>query len=543
MKPPGKPVTHFQNEDPYFAAMAAKAVTMSRRRLAVTLVLFLPVVFSAAPGRAGFSDLVRHLPDGANTLILFNVEEILASPLGVKEGWAAKQQQAFAANWLVVPPGTRRFAMSARLELTSMHPLWQAGVAELDFEPSMVKAAALHGGSVDEIDQRAVAALPPDIYVVQFAKQLAGYLMPANRQDAGRWIEEVYSDSGRVPLSAYLAEGVGFADKLGTPIIVAVDLKHIFPASFIRTRLESLESLKGQTVDLDQLAAALASIRGMTLGMTVTDQVYGKVKVDFDQDVPLTPELAKPLLLEALANHGAMIEEFTQWECAVSGKDITLGGYLQDSGRRRIFSLLDAPPELHSSASPSPSESQASDRQYAALASQQYFKSVTGLLGDLRGKRNSDEYVSWGQVGLWFEKYAAKIDQLPILHVDPELVDWGANVSAQLRQAESAMKGIGARTGYRLTEAPNIQAYDVRTATAYGAGVGPYGGYRAGAAYGYQYAYNPQLSLALQGQQSAQIRTQERIRGNTSANLIVQGLQAETGEIRRKMTEKYQVEF
>lgn len=145
--------------------------------------------------------------------------------------------------------------------------------------------------------------------------------------------------------------------------------------------------------DLDQLAAALASIRGLTLGMTVTDQVYGKVKVDFDQDVPLTPELAKPLLLEALANHGAMIEEFTQWECAVSGKEITLGGY------------------------------------------------------------------------------------------------------------------------------------------------------RAGAAYGYQYAYNPQLSLALQGQQSAQIRTQERIRGNTSANLIVQGLQAETGEIRRKMTEKYQVEF
>ena len=58
-----------------------------------------------------------------------------------------------------------------------------------------------------------------------------------------------------------------------------------------------------------------------------------------------------------------------------------------------------------------------------------------------------------------------------------------------------------------------------------------------------QYAYNPRLSLALQGQQSAQIRTQERIRGNTSANLIMQGLQAETGEIRRKMTQKYQVEF
>ena len=67
---------------------------MSRRHLGIGLILFLLASFSEI-GRAGFSDLVRHLPDGANTLILFNVDEILASPLGVKEGWAAKQQQAF----------------------------------------------------------------------------------------------------------------------------------------------------------------------------------------------------------------------------------------------------------------------------------------------------------------------------------------------------------------------------------------------------------------------------------------------------------------
>jgi hypothetical protein len=105
------------------------------------------------------------------------------------------------------------------------------------------------------------------------------------------------------------------------------------------------------------------------------------------------------------------------------------------------------------------------------------------------------------------------------------------------------MKGIGAQSAYRQTTMPNVQAYNVRTATAYGAGVGAYGGLHAGGAYGYAYAYNPKLSIALQFQQDAQIRTQERIRGNTSANLIMQGLQAETGEIRRKMAEKYQVEF
>ena len=516
---------------------------MSRRRFWGGPILALLVALSADTGRAGFDELVRHLPDRANTVILFNVDEILASPLAVKEGWSAKQQQAFAANWIVVPPGTMRYAGAAQLELASMQTVWQAGVAELQFEPSMAKAAALHGGSVDEISGRSVAALPPDMYVVQFGKQLAGFLRPANRQDAGRWIDEVYSDSSRMPLSPYLAEGVGFADKLGTPIIVAVDLKHVFPVAFIRGRLGSLQSLQGQNLDLDQLSTALASVKGMTLGITVTDRVYGKVKLDFEQAVPLTADLAKPLLLEALANHGAMIEEFKEWQAEVKGNEITLGGYLQQGGMQRIFSLLDAPPAMHAAAPSTPADVQQTEQKYLALASQQYFKSVTSLLDDLSGKRKSDEFVTWGQVGLWFEKYAARIDQLPILHVDPDLVDWGSNVSAQLRQAESSMKGIGAQTGYRLATAPNVQAYNTRTETAFGAGVGPYGGYRAGGGYAYQYAYNPKLSLALQGQQSAQIRTEERIRGNTSANLIMQGLQAETGEIRKRMTEKYQVEF
>jgi len=521
--------------------MTAAVLTMKRRNAGGGFLL-LVAGFIADTGYAGFDDLIHHLPDGANTLVLFNVGEILASPLAVKEGWSSEQQRAFAANWIVVPPGTNRFAMSARLELESMHPLWEAGIAELESEPSMANTAAVHGGSVDEINGRSVAALP-GTYVVQFGKQLVGFLTPANRQDAGRWIEEVYSESGRVPLSPYLAEGVSYADRLGTPIIVAVDLKHIFSTAFIRSRLESAQALNGQNVDLDQLSAALASVEGMMLGLMVTDQIYGKVKVDFGQEVPLTADQAKPLLLQALGNHGAMIEEFRQWECVVNGKEITLAGSLQQSGRQRVFSLLDAPPALRTTAATSPAEAQETDEKLVAMASQQYFKSVTSLLNDLSGERQSDASVTWGEVGMWFQKYAARIDQLPILHVDPDLIDWGSSVSAQLRQAETAMKGIGERTGYRLTTAPNIQAYDTRTETAFGAGVGRYGGYRAGGAYAYQYAYNPKLSLALQGQQSAQIRTQERIRGNMSANQIMQTLQAETGEIRKKMTEKYQVEF
>lgn len=73
----------------------------------------------------------------------------------------------------------------------------------------------------------------------------------------------------------------------------------------------------------------------------------------------------------------------------------------------------------------------------------------SGLSG--RGKRKSTEFVTWGQVGGWFERYARKIDNLPILNVDPEMLDYGVFVADSLRQSETVMKGIGAKSGMRKT--------------------------------------------------------------------------------------------
>jgi copper chaperone CopZ len=384
------------------------------------------------------------------------------------------------------------------------------GVNDADYKPPFPLTAKLDKLTIKvdrpQLSPADIKNALPGTYVVQFGKQLVGFLTPANRQDAGSWIEEVYSESGRVPLSPYLADGIGFADKLGTPVIVAVDLKHVFSTAFIRDRLDSVQSLAGQNVDLDQLSTSLAGVQGMMLGLTITDQVNGMVKVDFDQEVTLTAAQAKPLLLEALANHGATIDEFQQWECVVRGKEITLAGALQQSGMRRVFSLLDAPPALQNPPPTSSAAVQETDQKFLALASLQYFKSITSLLSDLTERRQSGESVTWGEVGLWFQKYAARIDQLPILRVDTDLVDWGSNVSAQLRQAETAMKGIGESNAYRLTNAPNIQAYSTRTETAAGAGVGRYGGYRAGSAYAYQSAYNPD-ELMLDGNSRQNLAT------------------------------------
>jgi hypothetical protein len=420
-----------------------------------------------------------------------------------------------------------------------MQPIWEVALANVSKEVSIPQFAQLRGGSVDVVAGESAVALPDDTYAIKFGPTVVGAMKPANRQSVGRWIESS-RDANRRPLTPYLEEAVGYVQDIGTPIIIALDLENAVAPALIRARAGEMKCLEGKSVDLDKLSQALASVRGVTLGITLVEKRYGGLKIDFAEDVSMTAEFAKPLLLEALANQGAMIDEFNDWTVTVTGNQIALKGVLEPNGMRRILSLLEPP---HSpDYTPPAKSSSGTDPEVltVAMASQEYFKTIETLLEDLKGKRKSTEFVTWGQVGLWFERYAKKIDNLQILNVDNELLDYGVFVSDSLRQSETAMKGIGAKSGYRKTQLPNVSG-----------GGTYYGGY------GYGYGYGPapragaaaatvnaaHANLAYRGQAEAQIRTQERIAGNANAHFIMQGVDQATSAIRRSMTQKYKMEF
>lgn len=509
---------------------------MSRPRFSTVTLFALLFTIQANAALAQFQSVVRHLPHDANVLLLFNVEKILASPLAKQQGWLEKGENAYAAGLTYLPPQANHFAMAAQLDIELMHTRWRAAVMDLKYEPSMPKLAAQHRGTVDEIENRNVAALPPDTYVVKFMKNMMGVMSPADRQHVARWIKDVYSGSLKSPMSDYLQAAEAYADR-GAPIIMAIDLQHLMSAKEIRDHLDNLASLKGKQVDLDQLSKMFASIRGVTLGITISDHVHGAIKVDFDQDVTLMKDFAKPVLLEALANRGAMIDEFKTWQLQLSGKTIKLEGNLFQSGMQRIMSLLDTPPSLHVEQPKSAAGQQATEQSLVLLATQQHFKSVTHLLDDLHKSDRSAR--SMGQIGMWFNKYASKIDALPILNVDKDLVKFSASVAYQLRQAHQAIASAGERSAVRQADAPNVSAYAYSArAGVVGAGWGGvYGGYA------YQARYLPNQSRALRGQELARIRTEERVRGGSQANNILENVAQETAEVRRQMTERYKVEF
>ncbi len=517
---------------------------MNRVFLLPTLSALL-VLAQANSATAQFETLVRHLPEDANTVVLFNVEQVMESALAQKENWRGNYEKMYNSGLIMVPPQTNRFVMASQMDVELMQPHWHSTVMELLYEPSMIEVTERYGGNVDEIDGQDAAVLPNNTYVIKFGKSIAGTMYPADRQKATRWVEHAFSSDNRKPLGEYLTEAEGYANKNSTPIVMAMDLEHVLSPKLIRHRLDTAESLKGKQVDLDQVAKLLSSVRGVTLGLNITDHVFGGLKVDFDEDVSALKDFAKPLLLEVLSNHGAMIQEFHDWQAVVSGNEILLRGPLYSSGFQRICTVLDTPADLRGAGQSGPKSAGDNESQQSLVgrASLQYFKMLEQLLADIQTKKDTTQTSTPGLEALWYKRYAAKIDAMPTLNIDPEMIQFGVKLAASLRNAQQAMQGIGVSEGQQFANMQGAQVYDYQDAAVAGAGVGPLGGVRAGGAYEYRYAYNPWASAREDGQEMAQIDMSTKIKGYGAANQIMENVTVAMGNMKRYMTEKYKIQF
>lgn len=480
-----------------------------------------------------YDSLVRRVPEGANCVVLVDVEKLLDSPLGKKENWRDKHESQFEAGLVIAPPRTEKIVLATQLDLVLVHPTWQTSILDLKYKPDLAKLATRVKGSMDSIGGLNVAVIPGDVFVVQFSENTFGLGTPANRQSVGRWISQAKNTKGD-NLSPYLEEAVKFAER-GAPIIMALDLEHVFSVSYIRDRLSDSETVRKMKIDVDLLAKELASIRGVSLGITVGDKRFGKIKVDFAEDLTMTPEMAKAMILHALSNHGIMIHEFNEWTAKVSGKQITLEGHLDESGMRRILSVFDAPPSLHIASTPEKPANETEDyqKQLVAQTSKKYYSSVTSLLNDLKNKNPGGGNTTTGAIAKWYGRYAAKIDQLPVLNVDPDLVSYATNVSGMLRQAETSMRDIGPNSRMASDSVPmTYNNYSwARPVGVTWAGV--YGAYGWASVPDYQAQRDNQINAA----------NQQRIRGYASANVIMQHVDEATGDIRKQMTVKHGIEF
>lgn len=479
-----------------------------------------------------FQDLVGQLPRSANAVVLLNLEKAKQSPMGVRLGWKEKIEKAFEEGLTRVPPHATRLVVGAQLDFESMRAVWEAAILDLGRAPSMESIAKTYNGNTDRLENLDAVALPSGTYVVKLSPRTLGAVAPASRQFVLRWLREAKSSTG-MPLSPYVQKAAGYSDQAASDIIMAVDLDGAFTPERVSEYVASKEWLKKLGVNPGQLAGLLWRAQGIRLGIRIGDKPLGRVAVDLVDDAAWTQPFAKQLMIQILEDAGMKIDDLDQWRVVAQGKEIALQGNFSPEGLRQVLSLIQSPAPSVNVAGEISSEvptTKVKPTVDPATASQQHFKTVVRLLNELKLEKGNMK--TFGQHAVWFDRYAARIGKLPILNVDPEVVQYSAFVAQKLCEASEAvrMSGIqaGVRKSYVQSESPDVYTY----------------GYRGGWYGGYGYARPaPYADLRYEGAQRRIIRKEEYGAARATEQEIKGDIIAATSEIRRKMTEKYQVEF
>jgi hypothetical protein len=466
-----------------------------------------------------FNDLARKVPQGANAIMVIDVSKTLDSPIAKKNGWSMKLTDGGTDRPLYLPPEADKLLAAAQIDITrDFARSWDVSLFGLSEAITLGVVARAEGGYLDKIEDVAVAWLPSDAYVADAGDNVLMMQAPANRQAVGRWITD-RKQSVEMEISDYL--GVAMAAINRSPhVVMALDSRNAIQRHRVEQQLSQSGFLEKHALDLTTVAALISGLQGVVLEITFTDTATATARIDFNETVSINKTVARALVTAALESKGMSLPGIESWTFAVVDKSIIMDGDLPLDSVRRLLSLMEPPSTKFSSLKDANVEQASGDDK--AKSSLAYFQSTQTLMKDLRqkaGSYNSDAY--------WMDRYSAKIDRLPILHVDDDLLDYGEKLSETLRYMSGTRKvgrmqgGVAARRdlsqGTFINNSGDINGY----------------GYRS---YSYSTPRSRETQAGNAREDAAAAGTAVKLEG---WNLI----DSATNEVRREMTKRYNMEF
>jgi len=505
---------------------------MKMKSNSLPLLLVALVAALASQAFAGpFDELLSRVPAGANTLVLIDVEATLAAPVAQAKGWGKKLKLDYVERPIFLPPEATKLVMAAALRANAdFSRLWELAAMELSEPMSMRSIARSEGGYLDEINGVMSAWTPSDAYFVALGERELGVMFPAARQFVSRWVDFTQRNSSIV-LSDYLKSATKLANSK-VPILLAIDLRDVVRPHVLEERLNESPAMKNADVSISEAATILASLQGAVLRVAIGNDVQGQLRIDFAEPVAPIKGIAKEMVINTLDDMGAHVEDLADWKVELEEKAITMRGPLSEHGQRRVFSVVEIPSTKFSTLKNADQEGQAgsegANESLMREASITYYHATDVLIKDLRRDLRGNKASS-----AIMERFARKIDRMPILHVDNDLLDYGSQLADTLRTMALSKRQGGIQAG---------------TQTA-GMGGGRQGGY-SGYGYGYGGGYlnsNRGTQQLYAAKESAAQRSSIKAQAMAQSNQMrVEGfklIDQHSAAIRRQMTQKYGVEF
>lgn len=411
---------------------------------------------------------------------------------------------------LTISDGVEDVWLVSELDTSSLVPEWEAGYATVAKTLDAEKLAAAMDGYVDQIGEQPVVWTPKQSYLVPLSDNRIGFLRPARRSLAASWINSKENN----PIPAYLTQQAKQPEAF-LSLMLAIDLEDAFSPAMLKTRLGSFKSLGNQ--DPQALSQLLSSVQGLSIIVGRRSLSECILSVQFGQSPAEFAPHAAAVLNEVLNNNGTAAPEVATWKTKVDGNSLVFQGPISANsldGVLNIFSLHNyaaqvvkeaSQPAATGPAATGPAATGQGGDSRALAATTTYFTSVKGLVERVR----QYDAKTTGYRAKWDQQQARRLDELPTLHVDPQMLDYGVNVASVLRG-----NGVAIQTG-------SVNATGGVHGRGQASGYGYYGGY-----YGDSYGVSRQ-ALAEVGSYHEAMATIDKL----------------TGEVRRAMTDKYQTQF
>jgi hypothetical protein len=146
------------------------------------MILSSVLLLATGQAPANYYELLRRVPESANTIILIDVERMLMSPIAMKEKWREKGNSEGVT--LHFPINSVRYMLASKLDFTSdFEDQGNIALIEAPEGVSLPFLAKTEGGYLDAIDDQEAVYSPRNAFFVSFKPNILGVFFPAKRQE------------------------------------------------------------------------------------------------------------------------------------------------------------------------------------------------------------------------------------------------------------------------------------------------------------------------------------------------------------------------
>jgi hypothetical protein len=506
-----------------------------RLRLLTLLVCGLTLPGTAAAQAYTLRDLLIKVPEDCNSIVVMYVPSLHRSAIGRAEGWAKKHEAAFTAGKVPFPPQTIMMVLAghASTDPNRQHG-YEVGMISMSKSMSFDKIVSYEQGIVEEVAGTKTILTPRHVYITPLSQRLVTVQRPAERQHLSRWLQFAKRNKNPV-MNDWLLAAANELDKTGQ-VIAAVYLEDAVDTRHVRQRLGALQPPLPGTINLDALAEALASVRGLRLAIQVKEDIQGEVRIEFNKPVKAFAEVLQPVLAKGMANLGEGLPDVSAWKMEVEDQAVTFRSPLTTEAFAALLSAL--APQAAPAGLGADETALGGDK---AFASRRYFQQVTNLVDELN--KVMVKQTDYNVAAQSCEDFAQRIERVPVYGADEELVTYATGLTGKLRTVAESLQGVPITATILEASKKETFLYQppsyTNTGDWYGRGRrGPrgrhWGGGGGGGTFNREQAYYDSNIPELRGKLAEAI-----LKDQQSRDHIWKTIEADTKRIREKMGQKY----